>query len=132
MKTSAQNNQWEAQIDKVIASYWRGAVSYANKQVCSLIDALKRDAAKDKIDFELVQALYRLSDFYCFERQYVSGENLLNVILKVQISSDNQNYEETKIRLARLRFVWSRDDNARQNSSDNLIVLMNNVIKESA
>ncbi|MBY0358349.1 MAG: hypothetical protein K2W82_10145 [Candidatus Obscuribacterales bacterium] len=132
MKISAQNNQWEAQIDKVIASYWRGAVSYANKQVSSLIDALKRDAAKGKIDNELVQALYRLSDFYCFERQYVSGENLLNVILKVQIASHNLSYEETKTRLARLRYVWSRDDHARQNGSDNLLVLMNNVIKESA
>lgn len=109
-------NSWDSYIDRFTSSYWHGAMAYANKQVSFLSEALKKNVGKNDIDRQLIQAFYRISDFYCFERQYAKGEALLSMVLEAQKSvlaeSKDTGLAETASRLERLRYVWECERSA--------------------
>lgn len=129
MKRSINMNPWEPYIDTITTSYWRGDKPLAARVLNRLTASLKVGVQQGFVDKRLVNALYRLCDFYCFEREYAKGDALLLIILRVQKTVLGENHPdlvETLSRLARLRYVWECEGRT------NVIYMLNESLQESA
>jgi len=100
-----RRSPWDTYVDAVTNASWRGDNSHAGKYVKVLLSALSESAQHNTLDTRLVDALYRISDFYTFEREYARAESVCKLILDVQtevLGANDPHIVDTVARIARL------------------------------
>jgi len=70
MSNAKLKESWEPLVDKLIFAVWQGKEDQAAKALLPLQTALRQAQDKKLLDSNLLDALYRLADFYCFERRF--------------------------------------------------------------
>ena len=100
-----RRSPWDTYVDAITKASWRGDNSHAGKYVKVLLAALQESAEHKTLDARLVEALYRISEFYCLEHDYARAESVCKLILDVQrqvLGENDPRIVDTVARIARL------------------------------
>jgi hypothetical protein len=122
-------NHWEPYIDRIINAYWRGHTSEAQKLV-GVMERMLRDSSHGMgIDTKLLDALYHVAEFYCFELEYSKAEALYKSILEVQLALNDTRISNTLIKIEsvkHMRHLSQETKEGRRKRNYNCLVVIDN------
>ena len=96
-------NHWEPYVDSIINEYWRGNTSTSQKLISVMLRILKDGSHEGNIEPALIDALFHVADFYCFELQYTKAADLYRWMLEAQLIVNDAHINNTLIKIESVR-----------------------------
>ncbi len=105
--TSIPIGRWERHVDKIIDAYWRNNHAFADSLLDDIARSAKAPLSQPTSESDLLNAMCRLIDFCCMERDYTRGAKLCDVLAEFDYSNSRHTNSEILLndRLATLSLV---------------------------